>query len=380
MGKSTSKSGFFRDPTDHFPNVTNTKVLQGKQLSYNNIIDTDAALEIVKDYEKPAAAIIKHTNPCGRLRLAISALLLSWLMRWIQHLLLVAWLHSTEPVLRKLPNWLKIKIVYWNHYCSRFWKKVPWIFCPSAKICVFGNRAFAKKPEPKISKRFLVGFWCKQQINMWLRKMICRLKPRPSPGWWKEAMLFARVLVKHVKSNAVVFAKNHDKGGCVATGIGAGQMSRVDSVVIARRKGGDRVPGSVMGFRCLFPFPRFCWGRLMRQELRLLFSLRLYSWWWSSGKSRWAWFGHGLYRNSQFPPLNLSNWVERVSCFAVGWSQINIHDQHFNSRLCHCNAREPHGSPDFEGAKDEGLKRLWCVQTLGVYMKVMGCRPNHWNP
>src|SRR3989338_4324060 len=58
------KAVFFRDPSDHFPNVTNAKVLQGKQLSYNNIIDTDAALELVKDYEKPAAAVIKHTNPC----------------------------------------------------------------------------------------------------------------------------------------------------------------------------------------------------------------------------------------------------------------------------------------------------------------------------
>jgi AICAR transformylase/IMP cyclohydrolase PurH len=70
-----------------------------------------------------------------------------------------------------------------------------------------------------------------------------------------EAMLFARILVKHVKSNSVVFAKKHDKGGSVATGIGAGQMSRVDSVIIATRKGGDRVPGSVLASDAFFPFP-----------------------------------------------------------------------------------------------------------------------------
>jgi phosphoribosylaminoimidazolecarboxamide formyltransferase/IMP cyclohydrolase len=63
------------------------------------------------------------------------------------------------------------------------------------------------------------------------------------------------VLVKHVKSNAVVFAKLNDKGGCSATGIGAGQMSRVDSVLIAKRKGGDRIPGSVMSSDAFFPFP-----------------------------------------------------------------------------------------------------------------------------
>ena len=68
-------------------------------------------------------------------------------------------------------------------------------------------------------------------------------------------MLFARILVKHVKSNAVVFAKTHEKGGCVATGIGAGQMSRVDSVIIAKRKGAERVPGSVLASDAFFPFP-----------------------------------------------------------------------------------------------------------------------------
>ena len=67
-------------------------------------------------------------------------------------------------------------------------------------------------------------------------------------------MLFARVLVKHVKSNSVVFAKTHEKGGCVATGIGAGQMSRVDAVMLARMKGGDRIPGSVMSSDAFFPF------------------------------------------------------------------------------------------------------------------------------
>ncbi len=62
-------------------------------------------------------------------------------------------------------------------------------------------------------------------------------------------MLFARVVVKHVKSNAVVFAKD-----LTTTGIGAGQQSRVDGVAIAVRKGGDRIPGSVLASDAFFPF------------------------------------------------------------------------------------------------------------------------------
>jgi len=59
------KAAFFRNPANQDANVTNAKVLQGKQLSFNNIIDTDCALELVKEFNSPAVAIIKHANPCG---------------------------------------------------------------------------------------------------------------------------------------------------------------------------------------------------------------------------------------------------------------------------------------------------------------------------
>jgi phosphoribosylaminoimidazolecarboxamide formyltransferase/IMP cyclohydrolase len=67
-------------------------------------------------------------------------------------------------------------------------------------------------------------------------------------------MLFASKVVKHVKSNAVIFAKVDNQGNKIVTGIGAGQMSRVDAVFIGRKKGGDQIPGSVMASDAFFPF------------------------------------------------------------------------------------------------------------------------------
>jgi len=69
-----------------------------------------------------------------------------------------------------------------------------------------------------------------------------------------RAMLFANIVCKHVMSNAVVFAKAADGEECTVTGVGAGQMSRVDAVWIAAHKGGKNIPGSVMASDAFFPF------------------------------------------------------------------------------------------------------------------------------
>jgi len=83
-------------------------------------------------------------------------------------------------------------------------------------------------------------------------KVVTKVKPTPEQI---QTMLFARKIVKHVKSNAVVFAQtDQEKGIDVIIAIGAGQMSRVDSVFIATHKGGDRIKGSVLASDAFFPF------------------------------------------------------------------------------------------------------------------------------
>lgn len=248
---------FFRDPADNFPNVTNAKVLQGKQLSFNNIIDTDGALELVKDFEKPAAAVIKHTNPCGcaTAENISDAFALAYEVDPLSAFGCVVALN--RPCTKAIAEYIKNNKLF-----------VEIVIAPSFEgdaLEILGKREnlrlletgeLRKNPNQRNIKTVAGGILVQNadQYVVTEDDLKVATKETPTPQE-KEAMLFARILVKHVKSNAVVFAKAHEKGGCVATGIGAGQMSRVDSVIIAKRKGGDRVAGSVMASDAFFPFP-----------------------------------------------------------------------------------------------------------------------------
>lgn len=251
------KAAFFRDPADSFPNVTNAKVLQGKELSYNNIVDADAALELVKDFEKPAAAVIKHTNPCG----AATA-------EKITDAFIEA--HSVDPmaafgcvIALNRPcttqiaeyirdNKLFVEIVI----APTFEEGARALFAEKVNLRLLETGELRKNPNQRhirsVSGGLLVQTADEYVVTEKDLKVVTKAQPTEKE---LEELLFARVLVKHVKSNAVVFAKQNDKGGCSATGIGAGQMSRVDSVLIAKRKGGARIPGSVMASDAFFPFP-----------------------------------------------------------------------------------------------------------------------------
>ncbi len=248
---------FFKDPENHGSNVVNSKVLQGKELSFNNIIDTDAALELVKDFDKPAAAIIKHMNPCG----AATADDITTAFKLA---------HEVDPMAAfgcviALNRPCTLAIAEYINEAKMFVEIViaP-DFEPAAlerlstrknlRLLTTGplKRGEKERNIKTVSGGILVQTADQSRIEKEDLKVVTKVQPTDDQI---EAMLFARTLVKHIKSNAVAFAKTHEQGGAVATGIGAGQMSRVDSVIIARRKGGDRVPGSVMASDAFFPFP-----------------------------------------------------------------------------------------------------------------------------
>jgi phosphoribosylaminoimidazolecarboxamide formyltransferase/IMP cyclohydrolase len=246
------KAVFFRNPFNTQPNVTNAKVLQGKQLSYNNIIDTDSALELVKDFNDPCVTIVKHTNPCG-----------------------VAVSQKIEDAFKKAHEADPISafgcVIAMNRACNE--KIVDYIRKRKMFIEIIIAPSFTKGALKKLSKRknlrlletgklyrdpekidikkvaggVLIQHADTRKVTKKDLKIVSKKKPTPQQI---EDMLFARNVVKHVKSNSVVFAKNE-----VTTGIGAGQMSRVDAVNIASEKGGKRVPGSVMASDAFFPFP-----------------------------------------------------------------------------------------------------------------------------
>lgn len=245
------KAAFFRNPLNHDANITNAKVLHGKQLSFNNIVDGDAALELVKDFSRPTVAVIKHNNPCG----VASA-------DTIEEAFELA--YSVDPM-SSFGG-----VIAMNMPCNmdlvKSINKKKWfveiIICPHFKEDALAE--LKKKPNvrlletgplkldlnrrdiKKVAGGILIQNEDTYQVSEKDLKVVSKKKPTPQQI---QSMLFATKVVKRVKSNAIVLAKNE-----VVMGIGAGQMSRVDAVFLACYKAGERAKGSVMASDAFFPF------------------------------------------------------------------------------------------------------------------------------
>lgn len=219
------------------PNVATARQVQGKELSYNNINDADAAFELVSDLpaDSPAVVIIKHANPCGAaLGDDIAA--------------------AYERALRCDPVSAYGGIVAMNRPLDeRAAQAITGVFtevviAPDANAAAIA--VFASKPnlrllltggmadpdsKPLRMKSVAGGFLVQERDNGRVTREMCRVVTAraPSEREWAD-MLFAFRVAKHVKSNAIVYVKD---GATV--GIGAGQMSRIDSARIAALKAGD---------------------------------------------------------------------------------------------------------------------------------------------
>jgi phosphoribosylaminoimidazolecarboxamide formyltransferase/IMP cyclohydrolase len=246
------KAVFFKNPQNKQPNVTNAKQLHGKELSYNNIIDTDAALELVKDFKDPTACIVKHTNPCG---VAIN--------HKIENAFIKA--HKVDPMSafgcvialnracnEKIADYIKkekmfVEIIAAPSFTKGAIKKLS----KRKNLRILETGPLKRDPEKidikKVAGGILIQHADTKKVTSKDLKVVSKKKPTKQQIM---DMLLARNIVKHIKSNSVVFVKNG-----VTTGIGAGQMSRVDAVNIASFKGGKRNKGAVMASDAFFPFP-----------------------------------------------------------------------------------------------------------------------------
>ena len=250
------KAAFFRNPENHDPNVTNAKVLNGKELSFNNIVDANSALELVKEFERPTVVFIKHNNPCGVASADTieKAFDLSFSVDKMSAFGSVVALN--RPLTAAIAEYIKQNKIF-----------IEVIACPSFET--FALKLLKEKPNlrlletgelhldpekrdiKKVAGGILVQTANTYTVSASELKTVTRKQPAEEQI---RAMLFANKVCKHVQSNAVVFAKSFD-GTDVVTGIGAGQMSRVDSVFIAAHKGGEGVKNSVMASDAFFPFP-----------------------------------------------------------------------------------------------------------------------------
>lgn len=250
-------ASFYTESTASEASVSTARQLQGKELSYNNIADTDAALECVKSFTKPACVIVKHANPCG-VAVSTDGILEAY------HLA-----YATDPESafggiiafnRELDTQTAQAIV------ERQFVEV--IIAPSVADGVLDITAAKKNvrvlvcgdlPNPSERKaqldykRVNGGLLVQDQdlgmINKSDLKVVTKIAPTDEQ---LDDLIFAWKVAKYVKSNAIVYAKNRQ-----TVGIGAGQMSRVNSARIAGIKAehaGLVVEGAVMASDAFFPF------------------------------------------------------------------------------------------------------------------------------
>ncbi|PIQ77394.1 bifunctional phosphoribosylaminoimidazolecarboxamide formyltransferase/inosine monophosphate cyclohydrolase [Candidatus Peregrinibacteria bacterium CG11_big_fil_rev_8_21_14_0_20_46_8] len=254
------KAAFFRNPENHDPNVTNSKVLHGKELSFNNIVDANSALELVKEFERPTVVFIKHNNPCGvasseKIERAFD---LSFQVDSKSAFGSVVALN--RPLNMACAQYIRDhKIFIELIICPSFEKDALEMLMQRKNIRLLETGPLSLDTEKRDIKKVAGGILVQSANTIEVAEGDLKVVTKKKPSQEEiRAMLFANKVCKHVMSNAVIFAKRSNRSSdedYVVTGIGAGQMSRVDAVTIAQIKGGERVPGSVMASDAFFPFP-----------------------------------------------------------------------------------------------------------------------------
>ncbi|MHC4944747.1 MAG: bifunctional phosphoribosylaminoimidazolecarboxamide formyltransferase/IMP cyclohydrolase [Planctomycetota bacterium] len=239
------------------PCVAAAKLLGGKQLSYNNLLDTDAAFELVKEFKEPAAVIIKHTNPCGAAvrETILDAFLAAYEGDPLSAFGGIAALNRTVDeevagVIADPQRFLEVLIApeITPEALKVLKKKVRW--GKNLRILATGEITPECRDVRSHTYRSITGGVLVQTRDLGIEKETLKTVTKVEPDEETlKSLLFAWRVVKHVKSNAIVLAK-----GTRLMGVGAGQMSRIDSTRIAGEKVGDRARGTVMASDAFFPF------------------------------------------------------------------------------------------------------------------------------
>jgi phosphoribosylaminoimidazolecarboxamide formyltransferase/IMP cyclohydrolase len=248
------RAAFYRDPAATGSSVSTARMLQGKELSFNNIADTDTAVECVRVFVEPACVIVKHANPCG-VATAVSLV------------------DAYDRAYRTDPTSAFGGIIAFNRELDeetaaaiagrQFVEVIAAPSVSAAAAAVLASKqnvrlltvgALANRPSSDLEYRSVVGGLLVQSRDTALAdpstfRVVTQKKPTPTQY---ADLWFAWRVCKYVKSNAIVFAKDG-----MTIGVGAGQMSRVYSTHVAALKAKDeglQVEGSAMASDAFFPF------------------------------------------------------------------------------------------------------------------------------
>ena len=243
------KAVFYRETDPTISAISNAKQIQGKELSYNNIMDSDAAWQAVSDFKLPAAVIMKHANPCGAA--AFAGELVDVYLKALETDPVSAFggiVAFNRPIDKKTADEL-----------AKIFLEViiaPGIDADAAAVLetkknvrvliISQTGGSAGYDFRRVVGGLLVQDRDKTDFDIKKAQVVTKRKPTEEEY---AALDFAWRIVKHVKSNAIVFATNYQ-----LVGVGAGQMSRVDSVKIAGMKAQLPTKGTVLGSDAFFPF------------------------------------------------------------------------------------------------------------------------------
>jgi phosphoribosylaminoimidazolecarboxamide formyltransferase/IMP cyclohydrolase len=241
------KAAFYKEK-GRSKGLINLRQLQGKELSFNNILDLNAALELVKEFSNPAAVIVKHNNPCGVAQDTT-----------LEKAFIAAW--RCDPLSafggivafnRKLDVKAAGAVVKSGFLeciiAPGFDKEAAGLFRDKKSLRLLEVDDIGPVDEPEF-KRVSGGLLLQDKdlrvLDTNNLKVVTKKKPTKKE---LESMIFGWKVAKHVKSNAIVLTR-----GTKTVGIGAGQMSRVDSVMIARKKAGKLSLSSCLSSDAFFP-------------------------------------------------------------------------------------------------------------------------------
>jgi phosphoribosylaminoimidazolecarboxamide formyltransferase/IMP cyclohydrolase len=230
--------------------LINLKQLQGKELSFNNILDLNSAFELVREFDQPAAVVVKHNNPCG----AAEDKTLDKAYRAAWQCDKLSAFGGIVALNRKM-DLATAKVVAKSGFLEciiapGFDKEALELFKGKKNLRLLELADLEPINEPD-TKRVNGGLLLQDKdlatLDLNNLKIVTKAKPTKKE---MESLIFGWKVAKHTKSNAIILTS-----GTKTVGIGAGQMSRVDSVMIAKKKAGKLSKNTCLASDAFFPKP-----------------------------------------------------------------------------------------------------------------------------
>lgn len=245
------KAALYQELKIDEPSLVQAEQLNGKELSYNNFNDTNAAMELLNEFSEPTVVALKHTNPCGVASHPDIAKAYELVYEGDPVSIfggIVATNSTVTEEMAKKMNEIFLEVIL----APDFEDNALAILKGKSNLRLLRLPALTKdRRKPSLTMQKIVGGFLVQERDLGSLESVelKQVTEGPVDLGTKEDLEFAWKIVKHVKSNAIVVAKNKQ-----LLGVGAGQMNRIDSTIKAIQQAGTKVQGAVLASDAFFPF------------------------------------------------------------------------------------------------------------------------------